>query len=77
MQAIKKSIIDYILLDPSEQDRLSVYIRYRNVPLYGQVKPNIVSFYNKNSLFALSKPALEANLIKNSPYLVQIQRVWL
>jgi hypothetical protein len=35
LNAIKKSIIDYILMDPTERDRLSVYIKYKNPHLYG------------------------------------------
>ena len=43
--AMKKSIIDYILLDPTECDRLNVYIKYNQVTLYGQ---NVSNFQVKN-----------------------------
>jgi hypothetical protein len=34
--SIKKSIIDYILLDPIEQNRVSVYIKYKPISHYGK-----------------------------------------
>lgn len=76
-QAIKKAIIDYVLLDPGERDRLGVYIRYRNVPLYGDVRPGVINVKNTNSLYARSLEPLEAILLKNSPYFVAIQRIWM
>lgn len=49
--AIKKSIIDYILLDPIERDRLSVYIQYKNVRFYGNPTPFEITYRNDNSLY--------------------------
>lgn len=36
INSIKKSIIDYILLDQTEMDRLNIYLRHKAPKLYGQ-----------------------------------------
>lgn len=77
LNAIKKSIIDYILMDPTERDRLSVYIKYKNPHLYGEPQPYTIMPKNNNSLYAKNLLPLEAILLKNSPYFVAIQRIWL
>jgi hypothetical protein len=42
--SIKKSIIDYILLDPIEQDRVSVYIKYKPIAHYGKTETHQLSW---------------------------------
>lgn len=53
--AVKKSIIDYILMDPTEKDRLSIYIKYKNVHLYGEPRKINITFRNPNCLFVRNR----------------------
>ena len=53
LNALKKSIIDYILMDPTECNRLNIYIKYNTLPLYGERKSNFGT-KNANSLFTRS-----------------------
>ena len=55
--SMKKSIIDYILLDQTEMDRLNINIKHRVAPLYGQRFPKFKS-YDTDSLFRVNQPKI-------------------
>jgi hypothetical protein len=73
--AIKKSIIDYILLDHREKDRLGVHSRF-NAPIFYGERGFEYEYYNPQSLYKKSKDGIEEKLLKNSQNTLQIQALW-
>ena len=73
--AAKKSIIDYILLDPVEQARLSVYIRHNPVMMYGTAR-NSYQRKPENSFVKNHALVFKDSLLKRSKHTVKIQSMW-
>ena len=57
-KAVKKSIIDYILLEQAERDRLNVQYIPNPVPFYGEIVPHYQA-YDPRSLYLASKTTIE------------------
>jgi hypothetical protein len=74
--AIKKSIIDYILLEEVEMDRLNIFLRHRAPPFYGHLRPSYHPL-NHSSLIKLNRHHLEEKLLKNTQSALKIQAAWL
>jgi hypothetical protein len=75
--AVKKTMIDYILMEQSEMERIGVFKVFKEPVFYGQevyqgyVAAREVQRKNRNS-----KEMLEETLSLTSDYVLQIQTLW-
>ncbi len=79
-EAVKKSMIDYILLEESEMLRIGVFKRFKPIKFYGQ-DPEVEKVYAADTDVQkrneLSKSMLRETLSLTSKYMLDIQELWI
>ena len=78
-QAVKKAMIDYILLEQSEMVRIGVFRMVQPAPFYGQERLVYKGFLASREVQRknrISRSVLEETLSLTSTYMLEIQKMW-
>jgi dynein heavy chain len=78
-QAVKKAMIDYILLEQSEMVRIGVFRMFQPAPFYGQERLVYKGFLASREVQRknrISRSVLEETLSLTSTYMLEIQKMW-